>query len=192
MTRSVKYWLLQGLNFFGFKAAWWGCILGAGWDKPWLVLVSMGAFLVVHYAVFKPTREETRFLIVLGLLGTGIDTLKASVGLIGYATGYSGINWLAPFWITALWVGFGATMGHSMNFLSGRPLLAFVLGAVFGPISYLTGFGFGAVWFPRGDWLALTVIGLVWGISLPAIYWLSVAMGLNKTSETNEGTSRVL
>ena len=135
--------------------------------------------------VFKPRPEETRFIIALGLLGTMLDSIKASVGLIGYAGGYPGADWLAPLWITSLWVGFGATIAHSMAFLAGRPVLAFILGAVFGPVSYLTAAGFGAVWFPRGDWLAMTVVALLWGVSLPVMYWLASKLGVIKNSETS-------
>ena len=46
-----------------------------------------------------------------------------------------------------MWCGFSATINHSMYWLNNKWMLSFVLGLVFGPLSYITGEKFGAISF---------------------------------------------
>ena len=45
-------------------------------------------------------------IVLIGLIGTGMDSLKAATGFISYLGGYQDMGWLSPLWITAIWVFF--------------------------------------------------------------------------------------
>jgi hypothetical protein len=56
---------------------------------------------------------------------------SAASGLLAYEGGY-GIGWIAPAWITGMWLNFGTTIHASLAWLSDRYLVAAVLGAIGG------------------------------------------------------------
>ena len=72
-----------------------------------------------------------------------------------------------------MWCGFAAMVNHSMAWLKGRWLQSFVLGALLGPVAYKAGEGLGAISF-HGNMLHVTImLSIVWGLSLPLIYWVN-------------------
>ena len=52
-------------------------------------------------------------------------------------------------------------------------MLAFVMGAVFGPLAYLTGVKMGVLTFGPSQPMAVAILAAVWGIAVPMIYLLS-------------------
>jgi hypothetical protein len=98
-------------------------------------------------------------------MGTFLDSLLALSGLVSYRGGYS-LNWLAPAWITALWVNFATTLHFALRWLADRPWLAAVLGAIAGPLAYYAAAGLGAAELPHGG-LSLVALAIVWGVAVP-------------------------
>ena len=90
-------------------------------------------------------RSEIFFIGFVGFLGAIVDTAFLQSSLIIYR-GLT-LSFCAPLWIIAMWVGFAATINHSLSWLDGKWFMAFLLGAVFGPLSYITGLKFGAIDF---------------------------------------------
>ena len=79
-----------------------------------------------------------------------------------------------------MWCGFAAMVNHSMAWLKGRWVQSFVLGALLGPVAYKAGEGLGAIQF-NGENLEVTVmLALVWGLSMPLIYWVNDRLGLRE------------
>ena len=117
-------------------------------------------------------------VIIFAFLGTLIDTMMALSGMVTYSGLYSSDIIIAPLWITAMWCGFAAMVNHSMAWLKGRWLQSFALGALLGPVAYKAGEGLEAIQF-NGENLEVTVmLALVWGISMPLIYWVNDKLGL--------------
>ena len=53
-----------------------------------------------------------------------------------------------------------------------------MLGALLGPVAYKAGEGLGAIQF-NGENLEVTImLALVWGLSMPLIYWVNDRLGL--------------
>ena len=71
-----------------------------------------------------------------------------------------------------MWLGFAATVNHSLRWLDGKWIFAFLLGAVFGPLSYLAGLKFGAINFQISVF-TIVILALVWGIVIPLLYHLN-------------------
>lgn len=162
-------------NALGFNAAWWGCVLGAKWSMPYLGPSIMLVYLAVHFLLLGHGKREAVFLMAVAVIGTSIDSVKTASGFITYSGGY-GVDWLSPLWITSMWVGFAALLNHSLGWLKSRYLVAAILGAVFAPPAYLTGVKFGVIQMNLEQWLNITILAVVWGISVPLLVKLSESL----------------
>jgi Protein of unknown function (DUF2878) len=156
------------LNFGLFHCGWLLCVVGAARGHLWLGPAFAAAFLALHLRVVSTPTTEARLIAAAGLFGFTIDTLLASGGVYAFA-GTSVMPWLSPPWMVALWMIFATTLNTSMAWLVGRPLLAAMLGAIFGPASYVTGARLGAI--EMGASGGLAVIAIVWAIAMPTLLW---------------------
>ena len=151
-------------NFLLFQVAWFACVGGAAegdmWRGPLATLLVLGLHLAFVTRPGDRVREAL-FVLVVGVAGFALDSGLHALGLLAYPT--SAEAWphgAVPPWITALWVLFATLPHHSLGWLGGRPRLAFLLGAIGGPLSFLAGTRLGAVGVgtpPLGTWAALTV-----------------------------------
>jgi hypothetical protein len=163
------------LNFALFQAAWFVAVSGVARGAGAVVtpLATVGALVVLHLAfVVRPgaRRRELRLLACVGLAGTVADSLLLAAGATAYPNvpeGWPGA--LVPPLISGMWIAFATLLRHSLGWLAGRPLLATVLGAVGGPLSYLAGTRLGAV--AVGDQPALTwgLLGAEYAIATPLL-----------------------
>ena len=119
--------------------------------------------------------QELKFILLVGLMGMVVDSLKKITGLITYA-GDVPVAWLAPPWIIAMWLLFSTSLNGSLSWLKDRYGLAVILGAIFGPLSYVSGARLGAASFNDDLWVTLGVVAVVWGLVVPGIVWLSEKM----------------
>ena len=164
-------------NAIGFQLGWWLSVVGVMIDLPLLGPLYMVIFLGVHYSLFASNREMLLILIA-GAGGTFVDGLYGRSGILRFESGYEHI-WLAPLWITAMWTGFTATLNHALKWLKGRPVLGFVMGAIFGPLSYFSGEKLGVItvlW----SWTSTSLIlALVWGTAILALYQLNERLAVD-------------
>ena len=160
-------------NAVAFKAVWASAILGGANLNPWLGVWTAAAALLVHLYITDDKGAELRLVVMAALIGFCSDSLFAATGLLEYRSGQP-ISWLGPVWIFALWLAFGTTLNTAFRWLQGRWVLATVLGAVCGPLSYLAGSRMGAVNVPDPA-IALPCIGLAWAVLLPALLSLAAS-----------------
>jgi hypothetical protein len=168
------------INIVAFQLSWWGCILGADKGLTYLGPVMMIIFLIVHYFLFVTDIRELYLVAIFGVIGTFIDSLMFLSGSFIYSGSYTPDIFVAPLWITAMWAGFSATVNHSMSWLKGKWLLMVVAGIVFGPVAYFTGEKFGAIEFHLSSLSSAIVIAIVWGLSMPLIYYVNQYIGLDE------------
>ena len=171
--RTQSKALKLGYNALGFQSAWWLTVLGVIVGFPLLGPLAMTLYMLVdHLSLTKKGQAETRLILSAMLLGTVADTLFIFTGLLNYAGGYALAPVLAPLWITAMWGGFAATLNHSLSWIKPKPFLAFLLGAIFGPLSYMAGAKFGAITFNQDMTLSVMILGLFWGLAIPGLIML--------------------
>ena len=168
------------INIIGFNIGWWACVLGAANDLPYLGPVVMILFLIVHHYLFVSDIQEIYLVLIIGAIGTITDSLLFLSGSFIYAGAYSNEILIAPMWITAMWAGFSATVNHSMSWLKDKWLLMVICGIVFGPAAFFTGEKFGAIEFHLSALFSVLVIAIVYGILMPAIYFLNRHLGLDE------------
>lgn len=161
------------LNFFLFEASWLAAAMGGAGGWPLLGSIPAVFTAAVHlYLGEEPRLREAGVILAVTLLGLAIETGFIGGGLITYA-GTSEGQILPPIWILAMWLGFGTMPHSSLRWLSGRWKLQVLLGAVFGPLSYLGGAKLGAATLPDPSFSALVAIGIGWALAMPAIFLLA-------------------
>ncbi len=163
------------LNYIGTQIGWFVCALGAAQGVPWVGLLYVAIYLGLHLWWSPQRKYELWYIAVVGLLGTGLDSLKKIMDLLTYASDSSSA-WLAPLWITAMWLIFSTTLTTSLRWLQGRYALAACFGAIGGSLAYIGGERLGGVSF-NGDWaLTVMILALVWGAMIPMLAWLAKRM----------------
>jgi FtsH-binding integral membrane protein len=162
-------------NYVGLQVGWFACAYGAAEEMAWLGPLLVLFYLGLHLFWSPRRAEELRFILLVGAIGLVVDSVKKVTGLMIYA-GDIPISWLAPPWVTAMWLLFSTSLNGSLSWLKGRYLLAVILGAVFGPLSYVTGMRLGAAEFHYDFWITVGVLAVVWGLVVPALVWFSKKM----------------
>jgi hypothetical protein len=161
------------VNYLGLQLGWLACAWGAANNCPWLGPVVVAVHIGLHLWWNTHRQREAVFIALVTLVGLVVDSLQKASGLVAYAADPPLLPWLAPAWIIAMWALFATAMSASLQWLSGRYLLAALLGAVFGPLSYRAGAAMGAASFPLGDWFSLGVLAIIWALVLPGLFWLN-------------------
>jgi len=158
-----------GFNALGFQSAWWLTVFGVVAGYPFLGPLVMTLYMVIDHFSLTKAKSETLLILSAMLVGTIADSIFKATGFLSYAGGYSFAPFLAPLWITTMWGGFAATLNHSLGWLKHRPALAFLMGAIFGPLSYVAGSKFDALVFNQDMVTTSIVLGLFWGIAIPGL-----------------------
>ena len=166
--------VIKGIvNYLGLQLGWLACAWGAANGRVWLGPLIVVVHLGIHLWWSESRRRETIFITIVTLLGLLVDSVQKVTGLVIYAADFPAIPWLAPAWIVAMWALFATAISTSLKWLQGRYLLAVVLGAIFGPLSYRAGAALGAASFSKGEFFSLGILALIWGLVLPALLWIN-------------------
>lgn len=159
------------LNAAGFQAGWWACVAGAahGLEGPGIALAL--ALAALHCLAAPQPAQEIRLAALSLVAGIPVDSLLQHFSVIefrGMAPGG-----LSPPWLWMLWVLFALTLNSSLSFLkSCHWSLVALLGAIFGPVSYLVGARLGAASFEASA-VSLGVLALTWAVALTALVALA-------------------
>ena len=159
------------LNAIAFKVAWLSTIFGGANELPMLgplaVMIAVGLHL---WFAAEPHRELT-LVAITGAIGLAWDSVIVSAGWMSYPSG-TFIAGLAPYWILGMWMLFATTLNVTFRWLHSRMLLAAVMGAVFGPLSYMAGSAAGAVQLnnPTAVYITLSVS---WALLMPGLLMLA-------------------
>ena len=158
------------INFIQFQAVWFLCIFGAAHQFELMaILMSLG---IIAWAILTSEHRTHDYVISLlaVLIGFVLDSLLISQNLIAFTTVYWTSS--APLWMTPIWIALALTLQSSMSWLSGRYVLAGLLGAISGPFAYWAGvrMGAGVVADLTTTMICLSVI---WLIITPVLFYLS-------------------
>ena len=159
------------LNIAAFQLGWFACVLGAAHGWPWAGVAVAVAVVALHLARAASPMDELKLIVFAVLIGALWDSLLVSLGWIAYP-GETLITGAAPHWILALWALFATTLNVSMRWLKQRLLMAFVLGAVCGPLSYWAAVRLGAVQFIEPLHIVIA-LALGWALIMPLLMLLS-------------------
>jgi len=155
------------LNFVAFQCGWFACVAGAARGWPWAGAAVAAVIVGAH--VLRAARPAEEFKLVCAALAIGVvwDSALASLGWIHFTSGML-VEGLAPPWILGLWALFATTLNVSLGWLKGRWLVAALMGAVAGPLSYWAGARLGAVELVAPV-AALLALAIGWAVMTPLL-----------------------
>lgn len=165
------------INAVAFKLAWLSAMTGGAKALPGLVIIGVFAAIAIHLWRAAEPRRELTLVVLTGLIGLAWDSVMVAAGWLVYPNGII-VPGLAPYWIIAIWMLFATTLNVTFRWLHGRLALAAVMGAFFGPMSYLAGAAAGAVELVE-PLAALLALGMAWALLMPGL--LLVARQLDGT-----------
>jgi hypothetical protein len=109
------------------------------------------------------------------------DSLLLQLGWVSFEPVAYWPDALSPPWMIALWALFASTLNISLNWLKKYTLLAYLLGAVSGPLCYWAGERLGALHLVNFN-MAMVYLAVGWAIAVPLLLKVASTL-LNK--ETN-------
>ncbi|MCA9772603.1 MAG: DUF2878 domain-containing protein [Myxococcales bacterium] len=166
----------RAINFLGFQVTWFSSVLGAAKGIPSLGVWVGASFVLLH--VFRhahPSREAT-LVASVALVGLCVDSVLGFFDFFRFPPGHSIIG-LCPPWLVAIWAAFATTLGSSLGWLRGRPMVAALVGAVAGPVAYFGGARLGAIALDRDPLLTAGVLAVTWAVVTPALVALAARWG---------------
>ena len=174
-TKLIKIRQNLLLTFVLAQIGWFACVLGAAPAHHGIseVFGMALALLITLWHVTLSPRPLPELQLVLWAGGIGLvgETLLAHTGFFIYQGTqlYSGgTTW----WLLVMWLLFGSFINTLLAFLKERYVLAFLLGAVGGPLAYISGSQFGGLGFTNTLY-AGCAIGVLWAIAMPILIKLS-------------------
>ena len=156
-------WLVA--NAVWLQAGWWICVLGA--ERPWLLLLVI-AGVVVHLRLCPDVNAEVKALLRVTLAGCVLDSTLGALGVFGFDA------WPLPLWLALLWLVLASGMRHSLAWAGRHWRLGALVGAVGGPLAYLSGARLANVDLPMGTLETGLLLVPIWAATLPLLARLAV------------------
>jgi hypothetical protein len=163
--------LRQLANFAVYEAGWFACILSVAHGHPLWGTGALVAAIAWHVAISARPATELALVAILCAIGFVAESLTVAQGHIAYPAGQP-VAWLAPYWMVALWGEFAIALNVTLRWLKRRYVLAMVLGAVFGPLSFLGGVRLGGASFVD-EGIALAWLAATWAVLMPLVMAVS-------------------
>jgi hypothetical protein len=153
--RSIVPWL-------AFQGVWLVCAIGAasGSGAPGISAALMFTAAMIAWSP-QPGRDA-RLVAVSGVAGFLIESALVIAGFIRFSAHWP-IETMAPAWMVALWIAFGASLSSFADKLGAHRLkIAATLGAVAGPLAYLAAARLGALQLVGSVTVSILAISAVW------------------------------
>lgn len=160
------------INLILYKIGWFGAVTLAAAGRPWAGVPLLLTLIGIHLRLVPDWRIEARLIAACAALGAVVDSLQIQAGVLAFEGGHV-VAGLAPAWIILMWAQLGTTLRYCVRFLQGRYLLAALLGAVAGPLSFYGGASMGAVTLHPDPRVAVTSLAVAWVIAMPFMMWLA-------------------
>ncbi|GLQ30798.1 DUF2878 domain-containing protein [Litoribrevibacter albus] len=160
------------INALLFQACWFMAIY-----QIWpLMMVPLFAILGHYFQSSTNCTRDFNVMIMVFLIGVLADTLFLQLGVYSFP-GHPSPEWVgsfsfaeyletikgsfAPDWLLVLWAAFATTITRSLYWMFTRPLLAYAVLTLGGPLAYVAGRACGAIEFSNSD-LGLMMVLWFW------------------------------
>jgi hypothetical protein len=157
------------INAVMFNLTWFAIVLTQSSVLAPMILI---AHLLAHFYWVGRGRKELLLVGLVTVFGAAVDQLLFSAGVFNVG----GQLALAPLWLTCLWPVFATTLLHAFKGLQHRMVLAALVGAAGGALSYSAGVRLTAVEFGAPLWGPF-ILAAVWAVVFPLL--LQVATRLH-------------
>lgn len=157
------------LNFLLFQTGWFACVFYPSLIGAGIVVV----FLILHFVLVSQKRmTELQFIGLGTLVGSVLDGIWFRSGVLDNGTGQA---MLTPPWLVAIWAIFMTTLSHSLDWISKKAWLPFVLAPFAGPLAYWSASQLGAVELPE-LMPSLIALGFGWLVVFPLLLFARKAL----------------
>ncbi|MEW6993302.1 DUF2878 domain-containing protein [Colwelliaceae bacterium MEBiC 14330] len=151
------------INLLGFDFLWFGLVFWGNIFTPCAIL-----FLCLHFYFISNNRRREFFLVTtVALIGIIVDSTLHLIGVFIFPE-----TSIIPIWLVTLWLCFGATLCHSLNFLQHSKVLQCLVGAFLAPLSYLAGKQLNVVSFSLSNSQTFMVLAFIWGLLMLLFFTL--------------------
>jgi Protein of unknown function (DUF2878) len=139
------------------------------WNTVLVVVTSTACYIGYHLLCSTNKWMEVNLIIRVALIGWIMDTILQANQFVFFESSYpTPLSKMQPFWMTCLWIGLGATINSSLNWLKNiEPLYRALIGLCSGAASYAGGERFGALHF--ASTYSLLVVAICWALVLPIL-----------------------
>lgn len=161
--------MLKLANAVLFNVSWFAIVVTQ--STP-VALAIAALHLAVHFTFFSRSKGEVLLVALVSIIGVAVDQLLFLLGVFNLG----GQGAVAPLWLSCLWPVFATTLLHAFGSLQRRPVLAGVIGAVGGALSYVAGTRLSAVDFADPLWGPVALAAL-WALLFPLLLALSTRLG---------------
>ena len=152
-----------------FQCGWW-INIGAAVYKLEIAATILTLIIIGSYLFFlcpKNSRlKELMIILFVGTYGLLGDSLLNYFDVFKFVAKSNFI----PIWLLMIWLLFAMTSGL-YEYLKNNQILTFILGAIFGPLSYAAGLKFSLLTFPM-SWISIAILAVVWGFNFNALLYL--------------------
>lgn len=160
------------LNVGLYQLGWFCCVVGAAWDYPVIGAMLALGLTGIHLLLADSRKAECTLMVGSCLIGVMVDSIQQELGVFTFKMQPGWPLWL-PLWVLVIWAQFATLFHYALAWLSGRYLLAAILGAFGGPLAYWGGVSLGAAVFGENPGLSLMALAVTWALVTPALLWLS-------------------
>ncbi len=154
------------VNFVGFQAAWWVCILTAASGPWWAGPAAVAGVVVLHLVLNGRVRGELALVAGAVLLGLVLDGILASLGLLAFPDYTGPTVGPLPIWMLALWANLATTFGSSLGWMRRRWVVGALFGAIGGPLTYMAGSRFDALALATDPSHSLGALAVTWTVAM--------------------------
>jgi hypothetical protein len=176
------------INFAAFQTCWFASVLGAAAGVPLLGPAFAAVWLPLHIRAAKSSAGlELKLILAAGALGYLLDSALVLGGWISFpAQAQLGVP--STLWMVTLWLGFAATLRHSLGWLRGRYVVSALLGIVVGPLAYWGGSKLGAIVLVDSV-SSLLPISVEWLIAMPLLLMTISYLEHSRATRTGDDAS---
>ncbi len=159
------------VSLAAFQLVWLACALGAASGSNLPGIAASGSYLLILVLMGRLDQGDIKTSLLAGLCGLLSESALMASGLISYRAAWPSEG-MAPPWIVALWVAFGATISPTLQMLGNSALAKGAgLGLVFGPLAYIAGERLGALSLLNPPHRSLAAVAILWATIFPGLLY---------------------
>ncbi len=157
------------MNLLLFQINWWVYFLCAYTENFLGALFNFLIYSALHFFLISENRlRDLKIMLGFGLAGYFLDFFVFENLLFSMKHK----TFEATFWLFGMWWGFMSCVPYSLRKLIQKPIWAFVMAALFGPLSYWAGEKVGVLSYYQPIELYYGIHGLFWAFFFWALSYL--------------------
>ena len=146
------------LMLSGYQLTWLMCVFGELWYNSFIPGLICGLFFLAICFVNSENKKKTSLIVFLiSVMGYLFDSFMVFFEIYNFKTSLS--IGVLPIWMLVLWPSFATLFDEVFVFLTKYKLIALLLSAVLGPLTYYSGSPLGLIYINKLFLFFILMIG---------------------------------